>query len=621
MVNALRRMPDGRNCKNNNNPEEEAMSNPQLISLEQAPSLAALFRERVARSPDARAYIQFDPADGQWQEYSWQQTADEVARWQQALRASGLKAGDRVVIMCHNAWEWVICDQATLGLGLVLVPVFMNDRADNIAWIANDCQASALILEGPNQWQTLEPVVDELQSVHTMVALKPVDADHEKLRQLADWLPERGDGLAEEESAPEELATIVYTSGTTGRPKGVMLSHHNILWNVHAALQLFDIDPDNTFLSFLPLSHTFERTVGYYLAMVCGCATAYNRSIPELAEDLSIIKPSLMISVPRIFERIYGRIMDKLAEESALKKKLFRLAIDIGWRKFEHDQGRGKWSPGLLLHPLLDVLVGAKVRARLGGRLRFTVCGGAALSPDVAKLFIGLGIPVVQGYGLTETSPIIAANPLENNVPASVGLALPGVEVKLSEQDELLTRSPSVMLGYWNRPEATREMIDEEGWLHTGDKARIADDGHIFITGRLKEIIVLANGEKIPPADMENAITLSPLIEQAMVIGEGKPYLAALVVPNPDLFAALCRGNGLRPDDNCYRDKAVNQLVLAEVQEQLKSFPGYAKIHKVSILHEPMTPENGLLTPTLKLRRNRILTCYSDEVAALYSGH
>ena len=598
------------------------MSNPQLITLEQAPNLAALFRKRVARSPDATAYIQFDSADGKWREYSWRQTADEVSRWQQALRASGLKAGDRLVIMCHNAREWVICDQATLGLGLVLVPVFMNDRADNIAWIVNNCQASALVIEGPDQWRTLESVVDQLDSIHSIIALKPVDANHEKLHQLADWLPEQGDGLAREESAPGELATIVYTSGTTGRPKGVMLSHHNILWNLHAALKFFDIGADNTFLSFLPLSHTFERTVGYYLAMACGCATAYNRAIPQLAEDLSIIKPSLMISVPRIFERIYGRIMDKLADESALKKKLFRSAIDIGWRKFEHDQGRGKWSPRLLLHPLLDALVGAKVRERLGGRLRFTVCGGAALSPDVARLFIGLGIPVVQGYGLTETSPVIAANPLENNLPASVGLALPGVEVRTSDQGELLTRSPSVMLGYWNRPEATREMIDPDGWLHTGDKARIAEDGHIFITGRLKEIIVMANGEKVPPADMENAITLSPLIEQAMVIGEGKPYLSALIVPNPQAFEALCQSLGLHPgDEENYRNPLVLDQVLQQVQEQLASFPGYARIHKLAILHEPMTPENGLLTPTLKLRRNRILMYYSDEVADLYRGH
>ena len=598
---------------------EDGMSNPQLITLEQAPSLAALFRERVARRPEATAYIQFDPADGKWHEYSWRQTADEVSRWQQALRASGLKAGDRVVIMCHNAWEWVICDQATLGLGLVLVPVFMNDRADNIAWITNDCQASTLVIEGPDQWRTLEPVVEQLESIHSIIALKPVDANHEKLHQLADWLPEKGDGLAREESAPDELATIVYTSGTTGRPKGVMLSHHNILWNVHAALKFFDIGADNTFLSFLPLSHTFERTVGYYLAMACGCATAYNRSIPQLAEDLSIIKPSLMISVPRIFERIYGRIMDKLADESALKKKLFRSAIDIGWRKFEHDQGRGKWSPRLLLHPLLDALVGAKVRERLGGRLHFTVCGGAALSPDVARLFIGLGIPVVQGYGLTETSPVIAANPLENNLPASVGLALPGVEVRTSDQGELLTRSPSVMLGYWENEEATREAIDADGWLHSGDQARVDEGGHWYITGRIKEIIVLSNGEKVPPADMEMAIAMDPLFEQVMIIGEGRPFLSALAVLNPEQWQALAAELGVAADDPAVLgERAVEKALLARLGEQIRDFPGYAQVRRLIATLDPWTIEDGLLTPTMKMKRARILERFGDRIEALY---
>ncbi|WP_456376678.1 AMP-dependent synthetase/ligase [Thiolapillus sp.] len=599
------------------------MSNDTLITLKEAPTLAAVFRQRVARTPDAIAYIQHDDKDGQWHEYSWLETAHEVIRWQAALKSSGLQTGERVVIMCKNSREWVICDQATLGLGLVLVPVFMNDRAENINWISNDCSASLLVIEGQEQWDTLKDSIDELESVHTIVAIHEVKDQHPKLKSLQEWLPQETvtSDLAEEETSSEELATIVYTSGTTGRPKGVMLSHHNIVWNIHAALQLFDIGPDNTFLSFLPLSHTFERTVGYYLAMVCGATTAYNRSIPQLAEDLSIIKPTLLVSVPRIFERIYGRIMDKLTTESSIKQKLFRNAIDIGWKKFEYDQGRGKWTPAFLLHPLLDALVGAKVRVRLGGQLRFTVCGGAALSPDVARMFIGLGIPVTQGYGLTETSPVIAANPLENNIPASVGLPLPGVEVEISDQEELLTRSPSIMIGYWNKPEATADMIDAQGWLHTGDKARI-EDGHIFITGRLKEIIVLSTGEKIPPTDMENAIALDPLIEQAMVIGEGKPYLSVLVVPNPEHFEELCRSSGLKPDDaGNYTNEVVREQVLQRVQEKLSTFPGYAKIHNVAILNEPLTPENGLLTPTLKLRRNRILMYYTDEVAELYAGH
>lgn len=599
------------------------MSSDTLITLKEGPTLAALFRQRVERAPDAIAYTQYEENDATWHEHSWLETAREVARWQRALSKSGLQAGERVVIMCHNAWEWVICDQATLGLGLVLVPVFMNDRAENIVWISNDCSASLLVIEGQEQWDTLRESIDQLESIRDIVSLKKIEDSHPKLKSLEEWLPQEPYtlDLIANEAAPEELATIVYTSGTTGRPKGVMLSHHNIIWNIHAALHFFDIGPDNVFLSFLPLSHTFERTVGYYLAMVCGCTTAYNRSIPQLAEDLSLIRPTLLVSVPRIFERIYGRIMDKLAEESAVKQKLFKAAIDIGWKKFEYDQGREKWSSSLLLQPLLDTLVGSKVRQRLGGRPRFTVCGGAALSPDVARMFIGLGIPVTQGYGLTETSPIIAANPLESNIPASVGLPLPGVEVKISDEGELLTRSPSIMLGYWNKPEATADMIDGKHWLHTGDKARIEDE-HIFITGRLKEIIVLSTGEKIPPADMENAITLDPLIEQAMVIGEGKPYLSVLVVPNPDRFDELCRSSGLKAGDpQNYNNEVILAEVLVRVQKQLSAFPGYAKIHKVAILHEPMTPENGLLTPTLKLRRNRVLMYFTDEVTNLYSGH
>ena len=598
------------------------MNNPELVTLEEASTLAALFRQRVARSGNRTAFIQYDSASEQWREYDWNETARQVARWQKAFSDSGLEKGQRVMIMCHNRWEWVICDQATLGLGLVLVPIFMNDQAENIAWIANDCEASLLVLEGEEQWQTLEPVVDELKSVHTVVALNTFQANHSKLKMSQQWLPEEGGALSEQESGSNELATIVYTSGTTGRPKGVMLSHHNILWNIHAALKLFNIAADNLFLSFLPLSHTLERTVGYYLPMVCGCAIAYNRSIPQLADDLARIRPTLMISVPRIFERIYGRIMGKLQEESSFKRVLFQKAIEVGWHKFEHEQGRAHWSPKLLLHPLLDKLVGAKVRARLGGRLRFTVCGGAALSPEVARLFIGLGIPVAQGYGLTETSPVIAANPLENNIPASVGLPLPGIEVKIGEGEELLTRSPSVMLGYWNQPEASAGIIDSDGWLHTGDKARIDRTNHIYITGRLKEIIVLATGEKVPPADMENAITLDALIEQVMIVGEGKPYLAALVVLNPAEFESLAARLGLDPSDKAIlKDERLLEEVLERIRQQTTAFPGYARINRVAILDEPLTPENGLLTPTLKLRRNRILSTYSEEVVELYAGH
>ena len=334
------------------------------------------------------------------------------------------------------------------------------------------------------------------------------------------------------------------------------------------------------------------------------------------------VQPTLMISVPRIFERVYGKIHDKLLTESALKQKLFNAAVDIGWAHFEHVQGRGPWKPSFLIRPLLDLLVGRKVRAKLGGRLRFTVCGGAALAPDVAKLFIGLGIPVTQGYGLTETSPIIAANPLDNNNPSSVGLPLPGIDVRLGPDSELLTKSPSVMLGYWNNAEATDAVIDPDGWLHTGDKVSISEQGHITITGRIKEIIVLANGEKVPPNDMENAIVLDELVDQVLVIGEGRPYLSAIVVPNPEAFARVAEGLHLDPanEETCC-DENVRSIFMQHVQQRTAGFPGYAQVRQLAVVNEPWTPDNGLATPTLKLRRNKILEHYQDVTEKLYAGH
>ena len=592
----------------------------RYITDKDAPTLAELFDQRCSRTPHGLAYVQ--NRDGAWCEHTWEQTREAVARWQSAMTNDGLQPGDRVAIMSSNRWEWVICDQAAQGLGLVTVPIYTNDRAENIAWLLEDSGARMLMLENLEQWQSLQPLHELLAGLARVVCLEGTVDGPANLKTPADWLPDGDQPYCCQPGDPESLATIVYTSGTTGRPKGVMLSHHNIVFNIQAALQMFDVYEHDLLLSFLPLSHAFERTVGYYLPMATGSAIAYNRSIPQLAEDLVEVQPTIMISVPRIFERVYGKIMDKLATESSAKKRLFKLAVDTGWSYFRYKQGREAWRPSLLLRPALDLLVARKVRAKLGGRMRLTVCGGAALPSDVARLFIGLGIPVAQGYGLTETAPIITANPLENNEPASVGLTLPGVEVKTAPNGELLTRSPSVMMGYWNNPAATEQIIDKEGWLHTGDKVSIADTGHITITGRLKDIIVLANGEKVPPGDMENAIALDELVDQVIVIGEGKPYLSALVVPNPEAFARMAETLHLDPANEALCvDKDVVSIFMQHVEQRTQRFPGYARVRSVAVVNEPWTPDNGLATPTLKLRRNRILERYQEITEKLYAGH
>jgi long-chain acyl-CoA synthetase len=355
--------------------------------------------------------------------------------------------------------------------------------------------------------------------------------------------------------------------------------------------------------------------------MMTGATVAFARSIPLLAEDLLTVRPTVLVSVPRIYERVYTKITAGLAEKPPLAPRLFNLAVDTGWRRFLHRQGRGGWHPTFLIWPLLDKLVAGKIMARLGGRMRLAAAGGAPLPPAIARVFVGLGLNLVQGYGLTETSPIIACNTAEDNDPASVGMPLRHVEVRIGANDELLTRGPCVMLGYWERPGATREIIDAENWLHTGDQARI-ERNHIYITGRLKQIIVLANGEKVSPADMEMAIALDPLVEQVMVIGESRPYLTAIIVLNVEQWEMLASGLAIDDADaGALRSEAIERAVLERLASRLSEFPGYAQVHRVTCTLEPWTVDNGLITPTMKLKRDRIVARYADEIAAMYAGH
>jgi long-chain acyl-CoA synthetase len=329
-----------------------------------------------------------------------------------------------------------------------------------------------------------------------------------------------------------------------------------------------------------------------------------------------------MISVPRIYERVYAAIRARLDDGPALRKKLFQIAVDVGYARFEHSQGRGPWLPSFLLWPVLDALVARKILARLGGRVRAAISGGAALPADISRVFIGLGLTVLQGYGMTESSPVACANRPDDNLPASVGRALPGVEVKIGENDALLVRGPNVMLGYWNNAEATRAMIQPDGWLNTGDTARIDGHGHVFITGRLKEIIVLSNGEKVPPADMEAAIIRDPLFEQVMLLGEGKPYLSLMAVVNAEQWKKLCEQHKLdggSPD--ALHSKEVQDIVLQRIAVQLGHFPGYAQVRRATLTLDPWTVENGMLTPTMKLKRAKVMEAFNAEIDRMYAGH
>ena len=588
-------------------------------------SLAALFSKRAAISADETAFVQYDTVAEQWVDYSWSQTVADAARWQRALQQSGLHRGDRIAVMLRNCREWVLFDQAALGLGLVTVPIYTNDRAGNIAWLLRDAGVRLLLIEGAEEWRALRAIEEVLAQLDAVITLQPVATQSSTVRviHVDEWLTDEAAEFRVEEMPDNTLATIIYTSGTTGPPKGVMLSHRNILFNVKSGLESIEIYTTDRFLSFLPLSHAFERSIGYYLPVAAGSSIIYARSIPQLAEDLQQQKPTAMVAVPRIFERIYSKLSAKLAHESDIKQKLFQLAVESGWALFQQQQGlQHAGMKAQLLHLLLDRVVAAKVRSRFGGRFRLAVCGGAALSPQISRLFIGLGIPIVQGYGLTEHSPTMSVNRVEDNIPASIGKVMPGMEVVIGRDDEILARSPSVMLGYWNNEQATAAVIDEDGWLHSGDKGRFDDQGHLYIIGRLKEILVLSNGEKVPPGDIELAIAAEAMIDEVMIIGDARPYLSALIVPDMDELCKLATTLGISATGAALlQEPGVIRHLLKLVRKRLAEFPGYARIQRIALIADAWSVENGILTPTLKLKRSVISERYKNEIEALYAGH
>ena len=594
------------------------------IPPDSAQTLDGLFGQRVRRSPDAIAYRSWSEASG-WISLSWTAMNSLIARCQRALEKEGLARGDRVAIMLRNCAQWVMFDQAALSLGLVVVPVYTSDRPDNIAYILKDSGCRILLMESGQNWvNNFAEAFRDLTGLRRIICVDPLPGavPDARMRDLAAWMPASVDLVTHLHRDPMQLASIVYTSGTTGRPKGVMLSHNNMLQNAWASLQCVEVTPADLLLSFLPLSHTLERTSGYYLAVMAGAQVAFARSIPQLAEDLATIRPTLLISVPRIYERVYTAIHSKLAEGPKLRRKLFEVAVAVGWSRFEYAQGRGPWRMSHLLWPLLHLLVAKKVLYRLGGRLRCAISGGAALPQDVARLFVGLGLPILQGYGLTETSPVVSTNRLDDNVPNSIGRPIPGVQAKAGEKNALLVRGPCVMMGYWNNPDATAAVISADGWLNTGDTVRFDAAGHLFITGRLKEIIVMSNGEKVPPADMETAIQRDSLFEQVMVVGEARPYLAVLAVLNREQWTKLAPEHKLNAAlDLAAADPQAESFVLKRIQRQIKDFPGYAQVRRARLFANPWTVENGMLTPTLKLKRSKVLEQYQAQYDELYAGH
>lgn len=610
------------------NPRKSGPIAPDPIAAADARTLPGLLWQRRLRSPDRPAYHQYDGRSTRWITCSWREIGAEVDRWRQALAGEGLTRGDRVAILLANSVEWICFEQAALGLGLVVVPLYTWDSAENIAYLLRDSGCRLMLTGKSDQWADLAPHADRLPELVRVLCLEEGTAPSQAIPAIvpvAGWLPspDKVPMPPADSPGPDDLATIIYTSGTTGPPKGVMLSHANILWNAEAILRVIDCTPADRLLSFLPLSHAFERTVGYYTPMMAGCSVAYSRSMEQLADDLKAMQPTILISVPRIYEKIYARVHEQLRDKPFIARRLFALALAIGWRRFQWSQGRQSLPPPVhrLLWPLLHRLVAAKILDRLGGRIRFAVSGGAPLLESVSRFFLSLGLPLIQGYGLTEAAPVVSTNTPARNLPASVGPPLPGVEWTIGQDSELLIKSPGIMLGYWEQPDRTREVIDETGWLHTGDAVAM-EEGAMHIRGRLKEIIVTSTGEKVAPADLEMVITAHPLVDHALVVGEGRPYLAALFVLRRDGWQKLARECGVdAADPSSLEAESVLQATLGIVAGLLHAFPAHAQVCAAALLLDEWSIANGLLTPTLKLKRTVIAERYAPVIARLYRGH
>lgn len=606
---------------------EQSSAKPSF-GLENLTTLPQLLVNSVERYGEREALRQFDKETKSWHSLSYAQLMARVMEWRRAYAAMNFERGTRIGILMPNSIDHACADQAALANGLVPVPLHAIDTPGASAFILSDSRAQVLVTNKLTRWKQIQAAGGDLQDLTAVIITEDeVDDETGMVRGLSEWLA-AGTHVVELPEGPKEddLAGIVYTSGTTGRPKGVMLTHGNIVSNVKATLECVFPQVGDIFLSFLPLSHTFERTAGYYLALATGCTIAYNRSVLLLADDLKTIRPTVIISVPRVYERIFARVHDKLKKSRPAARYLFDWAVEIGWRDFcrrnhlpvEHT-GRA-WLDGLM-RPLVRK-VSSTLLDQFGGRLRIAISGGAALSSKVARTFCGLGLPIIQGYGMTEASPIIAGNNRTLNQPNTVGKPFNNVEVRLGEGDEIQIKGPSITRGYWNRPDATADAFTEDGWFRTGDVGGFNELGLLSIKGRIKEIIVTSTGEKVPPADLEAAIETDPLFSQCYVIGENRPYLSLITVVNPDEWASFAKSCGVDPADPASLDNpSVKTAALKRAKTAAGEFPHYALPRAVVLTQEPWTIENGLITPTLKLKRGPLSKKFANVIAQLYATH
>jgi long-chain acyl-CoA synthetase len=548
------------------------------------------------------------------------------------LAALGLKRGDRVAIISENRPEWVISDIAITSLGGVDVPVYPTMTAKQIEFIFNDAGVKMAIVSNQfqlNKVMRVYPDVPSLEKIILIAEKGPIaEPDTVSFSSVMDlgkaYMKEQPDFLPASIAMvkPEDLLTLIYTSGTTGNPKGVMLTHANLVSNVKAAAAVIDFGTQDTMLSFLPLSHSFERMAGYYTGMSCGATIAYAESVETVRDNMLEVKPTIITTVPRLFERIHSRVMKQMDASPPLKKKIFHWALQVG-HAYAAARKRHAIGIGLRLrHAIADRLVYTKLREKTGGNMRFFVSGGAALGKEFGEFFESVGLTVLEGYGLTESSPVISVNHLANYKFGSVGPVIPGVEVRIAADGEILARGPNIMKGYWNNPDATHQAINEDGWLRTGDIGFLDTEGFIHITDRKKHLFVSSGGKNIAPQPIESLFLSSKYIEQFMLIGDRRMFLTALIVPDFEALREFADARNIDYASNAdlARDPAINELIDKEITNIQRDLANYERVRRFTLLEKQFSIEEGELTPTQKIRRKVIEERYANIIDSMYEG-
>ena len=591
-----------------------------------AETIPGLFLRQAAHL--ARQPLFFVKRQGSYQPITWQEAFEDVEALSYFLLHQQVAPGDRMVILSENRPEWAIADLAIQSVGAWTVPLYPSLLAHDIETICRDCQPVLGIASNADQVSKLLEISQRITSLRYVITLDAGQQPHPQrlewahvLAQGREQAPTLRDQLKQRRSRiqPTDIATLIYTSGTTGEPKGVMLSHSNFLSNVEACLHVIPVSSTDLHLSFLPLCHVFERMAGWYLMLSAGAAVAYAENMETISANMLEIHPTVMLGVPRFFEKLYARIQEGLRQAPPLKRRLAEWAIRVGRSSAAADPARPLPLSLSLQRAIADRLVYHKLKEKFGGRLRFFVSGGAALSKDIGEFFYSIGVTILEGYGLTETSPVIAVNQLPRPRFGSVGRVVDGVEVRIADDGEILSRGPHIMQGYYQKPDTTAAVMTE-GWFHTGDIGHLDHDGYLFITDRKKDLIKTAGGKFVAPQKLEGLFITDPSISQVFVYGEKQPYCVALIVPNVDQLRRYAQEQEIaaRSLQELARDPRVLEWYWNRIQAKQTGLASFEQVKKIALLDQEFSQASGELTPTLKAKRTVIAQKYESLLRSLY---